>query len=290
MYERLGPTVLFESAVLTHWLKYPDNVTAISQMYAAAELTGARPATAAIIDGIIRTGIDQFEIELLCRGGASMKAQSRDIAYCVAKKLTAGATVSATIAIADEMGFPVVATGGIEGVHRGYEEELQISPDIFEMSRRPSVVVCSGAKSMVDLGNTLAALGSYGVPVVGYQTSEFPALFTRRSGQFLEQRVDSPEEAAAYYRAMQETHMLTAMLLCVPVPEEHALEERAVLEMVSDALSQARILGVKGPALTPFLLAALDTLSSGRTTTATLALLSENARVAGQVAVALAER
>ena len=282
------PVVLLETAVITHGLRYPDNTRAAEEMAAAVVGSGAAPLFSGIIDGNLRIGLSPAELSLMARTSGVFKAGARDLPYCMARGLVAGTTVSATLAIAAMAGIDVVASGGIGGVHRDYSSTMDVSADLCELAARRAILVCSGAKSIMDLRRTLEYLETLGVPVVGYGVSEFPAFYSRTSGFPLDQRVDSPEEAAALYRALVRCGLDKSMLLCVPVPEGDGLDRAEVDAMVQQAIDQAASLQVVGKALTPILLTALEVLSGGRTVQANLSLLRNNAAVAGQVARALA--
>jgi pseudouridine-5'-phosphate glycosidase len=279
--------VILETVVVTHGLPAPHNLGSAAEMSEAVTRGGGRPLFTGFVRGTLRVGMTAEELRGLASRPDVIKAQARDIPLCASRGLCAGTTVSAALAIAEHVGVEVVVTGGIGGVHRGYETSLDVSADLPEFARRSAVVVSAGAKSLMDLEKTLEYLETLGVPVVGYQTSEFPAFYSRESGLRLEHRVDSPEEAVAFYRAMKRYGLSRSMLLCVPVPEEDSMAAAEVDRIVSEAHERAAALGIKGKALTPFLLTAMGIISDGRTVRCNLSLLRSNAYVAGRMAAML---
>ena len=279
--------VILETVVVTHGLPVPHNLVAAAEMSEAVTSGGGRPLFTGFVDGVLRIGMTGAELQDLVSRPNVIKAQARDIPYCVSKKLCAGTTVSAALVVAEHAGVEVVVTGGIGGVHRGYETTLDASADLPEFARRSAIVVSAGTKSLMDLEKTLEYLETLGVPVVGYQTSEFPAFYSRTSGLHLEHRVDSPEEAVSFYLAAKQYGVSRSMLLCVPVPPGDSMEPGEVSRIVDEAYGRARVLGIKGKALTPFLLTAMSVISEGRTVKCNLSLLRSNAYVAGRVASTL---
>ncbi len=279
--------VILETVVVTHGLPAPYNLVAASEMSEAVMKGGGRPLFAGFVDGALRVGMTQAELQDLVSRPDVIKAQARDIPYCVSRRLCAGTTVSAALAVAEHAGVEIVVTGGIGGVHRGYEKTLDASADLPEFARRSAIVVSAGTKSLMDLEKTLEYLETLGVPVVGYQTSEFPAFYSRTSGLHLEHRVDSPEEAVSFYNAARQYGISRSMLVCVPVPASDAMEPGEVSRIVDEAHERANVLGIKGKALTPFLLTAMSVISEGRTVRCNLSLLRSNAYVAGRIAATL---
>ncbi|MBI3391883.1 MAG: pseudouridine-5'-phosphate glycosidase [Nitrospirae bacterium] len=279
--------VALESSVIAHGLPAPVNREAALEMEQAVRAAGAVPATIAVIDGSVRVGLSASAIDSLSRGEGIGKAGARDVPFLVATKGTAGTTVSATIRIAALAGIRIVATGGIGGVHRGAENTFDVSADLREISRTSVAVVSSGAKSVLDLPKTLEMLESLGVPVVGFRTGEFPAFYSARSGLHLEQRVQTPIEAAAVVR---ESHALGlgGPLIVQPVPEDKGLDPAWLEETIGEALLYAEREGIRGNAVTPFLLRAVAEATGGASIEANRALLVANARTAGEIAVELA--
>ncbi len=279
--------VALESSVIAHGLPSPVNRSAGLEMEQAVRAAGAVPATIAVIDGSVRIGLSASEIDRLSRGEGISKAGARDVPFLVAAKGTAGTTVSGTIRIAALAGIRIMATGGIGGVHRGAENTFDVSADLREISRTSVAVVSSGAKSVLDLPKTLEMLESLGVPVVGFRTGEFPAFYSARSGLHLAHRVETPIEAAAVVR---ESHALGlgGPLIVQPVPEDKGLDPAWLEETISEALLYAEREGIRGNAVTPFLLRAVAEATGGASIEANRALLIANARTAGEIAVELA--
>jgi len=282
-----GPVVALESTLITHGLPYPDNLKIATQMEGAVRESGAVPATIAVIGGTIRIGLNKEELAALSQSPERVKLSRRDLSFAMSQKQTGGTTVAGTMFCAAKAGIRAFATGGIGGVHREADVTGDISADLIELSRTPVAVVCSGAKSILDLPRTLEHLETLGVPVVGYQTEEFPAFHCRTSGLPLDQTCQTPQEAAALIRAHMDLKIKSGLLIANPVPPEAAMEETAMEHAVSEALMTARKQGIKGKAVTPFLLRELAETSKGQSLTANKALLVHNALVAGQIARAL---
>jgi pseudouridylate synthase len=280
--------VALESTVLTHGLPRPRNLEVGEAMEGAVREAGAFPATVGVIGGIPTVGLSAGELRHLAAARGALKVSTRDLPFALARGADGGTTVAATLWIAARAGLQLFATGGIGGVHRG--EVRDVSADLGELARTPMLVVCSGAKSILDLPATREALESAGVLVVGWGTDELPAFYTATSGLPVDGRVDSAEEAAALWRAHRRLGAPGAVLLCVPPPPERALQAGEVEESIERALEDARRAGIRGTAVTPFLLAAVAERTGGRALEANVALLLNNARVAAAVAVALAGR
>jgi pseudouridylate synthase len=279
------PVVALESAVISHGLPWPDNLKLARDMEAAVRDEGGVPATIALLAGRIHIGLDEQDLEHLAQASGIWKISRRDLPVAVAQQRDGGTTVAGTILIARQAGIRVMATGGIGGVHRG--DPTDISADLPEIARTPILVVCSGAKAILDLPATLEWLETWGVPVVGYQTDELPAFYFRESGLRLEARADTPDEAAAIAQAMWDAGYPGGMLLCVPCPEEAARPAAEMEQAITQAVREAEAQGLHGKAVTPFLLAHVSELTEGKSRSANLALLRNNARVAAQVAAAL---
>lgn len=274
-----------ESALISHGLPYPVNVETAQAMEEIVREDGATPATIGIIGGRPTVGLSRKEVERLGRGSGVRKVSLWDLPVAVARRWDGGTTVSASLYLAHKAGIRVLATGGIGGVHRGKGWDL--SADLFALAQTPLVVVCSGAKAILDLPATLEWLEACGVPVIGYGTDEFPAFYSRSSGLPLAQRVDTPQEVAEIARARDELELSTAVLVTVPVPDEYEVPTSLLEEALAKALEMAEGQGVRGAALTPFLLGRLNELTHGATLRANIALLKDNARVAAGVARAL---
>jgi pseudouridine-5'-phosphate glycosidase len=285
--EARRPVVVLESTLIAHGLPWPANLETAQATEAAVREQGAIPATVAVWQGRPVIGLDATQIEQLARQPDVRKASSRDLAAALVQGAFAATTVAATMLLAQRAGLRVFATGGIGGVHPSSGASFDISADLNELSRTPVAVVCAGAKGILDLGSTLEMLETMSVPVVGYGTDEFPAFLLRSSGLPVSARVNSPAEAAA----LLDTHWKlggAGVVLAQPLPEDTALEPADFHKALVRAESQARADGVRGPALTPFLLARLAELTEGRTLRANQSLIVANARLAAQVAAALA--
>lgn len=280
------PLVALESTVIAHGLPYPHNLETARELEALVRAGGAIPATIGVVAGVPTVGLDQPTIEHFARGSDVLKLARRDLGYAIGSGRYGATTVAATMSLAAIAGIEVFATGGIGGVHRGARESWDISGDLTELGRTPVLVVCAGAKAILDLPATLEYLETLGVPVVGYGCDEFPAFYSAHSGLRLNARADTPEQVAAIWRAHLQYGGGGGLLLCVPPPAEDALPAELVEEAIARALAQA--VDVHGPAVTPFLLAALGEQTGGRTLHTNISLLRNNARVAAAVAVALA--
>jgi len=283
------PVVALESSVLAQGLPFPDNLRAQRACEAAVRLAGAVPALVAVVGGRVRCGLSASEVELLANGQlVARKVGARDLAPAVAAGLSGGTTVSATCAVAKALGIPIFSTGGIGGVHPGGRGD--VSEDLLALSRFPGLVVCAGAKSMLDLPRTLEALESLGILVVGYRTAEFPAFYTPHSGLALSHRVDDAAGAAELLRIHRDQlGQPGALLLANPPPKGVALGQSELEAALQSAQGNAAQQGVSGQALTPFLLKELVRLTDGRTLRANVALLESNARLAAEVARAYRE-
>lgn len=280
------PIVALESSVFAQGLPPPHNVQALERMLAAIEAVGAVAAVTAVLDGEPRVGMTSAEVGQLMDQPGTLKASARDLPVAVATGGTAATTVAASLAICRSAGLEVFATGGIGGVHRepGYDE----SADLVELGRTPAVVVCAGAKTILDLPATMERLESLSVSVVGYRTEEVPGFFVARTGLRVGAKVASPEEVARIYRAQRKLGLPGALLVLRPPPEDEALDPQELATVIERATDEARSRRVTGPAMTPFLLDAVRRLTNGRSLRANLALLEANARLAAQIARAVA--
>lgn len=277
--------VALESTVLAHGLPRPRNLEVGLAMEQRVRDAGAVPATVGVLGGVPRVGLSREQVERMAMADGVLKLSTRDIAVPVARGGDGATTVAATMWLAHRAGVQVFATGGIGGVHRG--EDRDVSADITELGRTPMLVVCAGAKSVLDLPGTREALETAGVLIVSYGTDELPAFYSRRSGIPVDVRVDDPAQAAALWLAHRGLELPGAMLLCVPPPEEHALPSDEVDGAIAAALEGARREGIRGKEVTPFLLRAVAEATGGRSLDANVALLLNNAHVAASVAVAL---
>lgn len=282
------PVVALESAVITHGLPRPHNLDIARRLERIVREHGAVPATVAVLQGQARVGLGDDDLIRLAESPRPRKVSLRDIAACAVQGEDGGTTVAATMHLAHQAGIRVFATGGIGGVHRG--QPFDISADLPMLARTPMVVVCSGAKSILDLPLTLEWLETHGVPVVGYQTERFPAFYCRDSGLPVDLRVDTPEALGDFVRAHWDAGLSTAVLVGVPIPEEDALPADLVEDAIARALADAEREGVRGKAITPYLLAHVARITEGRSLSANLALLAHNAEVGARLAVCLATR
>ncbi len=279
------PIVALESTVIAHGLPYPINLETAQRMEAVVREHGATPATIAVLDGHLQVGLDDAELALLATSRAIRKTSRRDLAIVVAQGLDGATTVAATATIAAWAGIEVFATGGIGGVHRGAVGD--VSNDLPTLASVPVAVVCSGAKSILDLRATLEWLETAGVPVIGYGCDEFPAFYSRHSGLPVDSRVDTPEDAAAIIRASRLMSLPGGVLMTVPVPSEAELPLDRLEAAVESALSASQAQQVDGSASTPFLLSWIARQTGGKSLRANVALLENNAAVAAQISVAL---
>lgn len=279
------PIVALESTVITHGLPYPANRDTALSMERAVREAGAIPATIAILAGEVTIGLSENQIEYLAQAKDVRKCSRRDLPIAVGLGEDAATTVAGTMIVAEMAGIKVFATGGIGGVHRGHP--FDVSADLQELGRTPVAVVCSGAKSILDLPLTLEVLETQGVPILGYQTDTLPAFFSRDSGLPIDARVDSIEDIANVIKAAQKLEAQHGILIAVPAPEEtalaHALGEKAIEQATEEAEAQ----GVHGKEVTPFVLARVVELTEGKSMIANRALLENNARVAAQIAALL---
>jgi pseudouridylate synthase len=284
---RVGdPVVALESTVITHGLPYPQNLDLALQMEAVIRQAGAIPATTAVFDGMIRVGLDESELERIAKPGINArKISRRDFGIALAKGEIGGTTVAGTLIAATAVGLKVFATGGIGGVHR--DAPFDISADLPELSRSPVLVVCAGAKSILDLPATVEYLETMGIPTLGYQTDEFPAFYSRQSGLPVSTMVNGPEEAAEIARKHWEIGLKSAVLVVAPPPEDTALPHDEIEAFIQRALTEAANQHVHGAAVTPFLLRRVSELSGGTSLKSNLALLLNNARIAAEIAKAL---
>ncbi len=282
------PVVALESTVISHGMPHPDNLATARALEAEVRNAGAIPATVAVMDGRIRVGLDDAALERLAIAGRmARKLSRRDLPIALATGTLGATTVAATMIAARLAGIAVFATGGIGGVHRGAERSFDISADLDELARSSVCVVCAGAKSILDLPKTLEVLETRGVPVLGYQTEEFPAFYSRRSGLPVDQRCDSPAEVAAILKTKWDLGLEGGVLLANPIPTADELDADAMEHAIEQALAEADSQGITGKAITPHLLAGLERLTQGRSLTANMALIRHNARVAAAVATAL---
>jgi len=281
------PVVALESTLISHGLAYPTNLEVARELEEIVRREGAVPATVAILNGRPQVGLEDDGIERLAEGTDIRKVSRRDIPIAVALQLDGATTVASTMYLARRAGIQVFATGGIGGVHRGYP--FDVSADLPELAQTSVMVVCAGAKSILDLPLTLEWLETHGVPVLGYGTDEFPAFYSRSSGVPVDVRVDRPGEVAQVWLAKQKMGLVGGLLVAVPVPLEVELAASEAEKAIEAALATADAQGIRGKAVTPFVLAEVARLTGGRSVVANVALLRNNARVAARIAVELAK-
>jgi pseudouridylate synthase len=281
------PVVALESTIIAHGMPYPQNVRTAREVEAVIRAHGAEPATIAVIGGRIRIGLCDDELELLGRGGAH-KVSRRDLPAVLASGEVGATTVAGTMICAALAGIEVFVTGGIGGVHRDAATTFDISADLQELARTSVVVVCAGAKSILDIGLTLEYLETHGVPVLACEQDRFPAFYTRDSGFRADLRIDDPAQQARFVRTKWGLGLAGGVLLATPVPQVAAMPQAEIDAMVSQALAEARQQGIAGKALTPFLLDRIQSLTGGRSLATNIALVKHNAEVGARLAVALA--
>ncbi len=283
--DRRQPIVALESTVITHGLPRPVNLEVARRLEAVVRNNGATPATIAILDGEIYAGLEPEQLERLANTDNVRKVSRRDLPIVLAQKGHGATTVAATMWVASQVGIHVFATGGIGGVHRG--QPFDVSADLPELAQTPVVVVCAGAKAILDLPLTLEWLETHGVPVLGFGTDTFPAFYSRSSGLPVDARCDTAQEAACIIRTKFELGLPGGLLIGVPVAEEYAIAPEAIEPVIAEALRRAEAQNIRGKATTPFLLQHVSELSQGESQKANIALLENNARVASQIARAL---
>ena len=281
------PVVALESTIISHGMPYPTNVEMAKHVESIIVGEGAIPATIAILGGVIKVGLTDQELEFLAKSKDVLKVSKRDFGYVVSKGLNGATTVSATMLIAKMAGIQVFATGGIGGVHRGAQETFDISRDLEELANVDVCVVCAGAKSILDLGLTLEYLETKGVEIIGYQTEELPAFYTRESGHKVTYRLDSAKEVAALLQAKWGLGIHGGVVVANPIPKAYSQDPKFMNEAIDIAINEANKRGIKGKDTTPFLLDYIKNHTAGESLKANLELVYNNAKVAAQIALAL---
>ena len=282
------PVVALESTIISHGMPYPQNVKTALEVEQIIRDNGAVPATIAIIGGRLKAGLTPEEIEYFGKKGPEIaKASRRDLPVLVARGQDGACTVTTTMMIAHMAGIGVFATGGIGGVHRGAETTMDISADLEELGQTPVMVICAGAKSILDLGLTLEYLETKGVPVIGYGTDELPAFYTRTSGFGVDYRLDTPAELAAAFHAQRAMGLKGGMLVSNPIPEEYSMDPAVINKAIDQAIAECQAQGVHGKATTPFLLARVKDLTGGDSLDSNIHLVFNNARLAARTAAEL---
>lgn len=279
------PVVALESTILSHGMPYPENVEFAHNVEKIVREKGAIPATLAIMDGKLKVGLNEEELMVMCKAENVAKASRRDVAVYLATKQTAATTVATTMIIASLAGIRVFATGGIGGVHRGAQETMDISADLQEFANTGVCVVSAGCKSILDIGLTLEYLETYGVPVLGYKTNEFPAFFSETSGFGVDYKVEDAKQVAQILKTKWDLGLKGGALVCNPIPHEYSMEHTVIDAAIEKALAMAKEKGIRGKATTPFLLATIKELTGGESFASNLQLAYNNARVASEIAV-----
>ena len=277
------PVVALESTIISHGMPYPQNVETALNVEKIIREHGATPATIAVIGGRLKAGLSPEEIDYLG------KASRRDLPVLVAEGKDGATTVTTTMIIAHMAGISVFATGGIGGVHRGAQQTFDISADLEELAHTPVMVVCAGAKSILDLGLTLEYLETHGVPVIGYGTKELPAFYTRKSGFAVDYEIDTPAELARAFYVKQDMGLGGGMLVTNPIPEEYSMDHEVINKAIDEAVAEANAQGIHGKATTPFLLAKIKDLTGGDSLASNIQLVYNNAKLAAATACELSK-
>ena len=282
------PVVALESTIISHGMPYPQNVETALKVEQVIRDNGAVPATIAIIGGKLKAGLTKAEIEHLGKTGSAVtKVSRRDLPIIVAKGMDGATTVATTMIIASLAGIKVFATGGVGGVHRGAETTMDISADLEELAMTPVMVICAGAKSILDLGLTLEYLETKGVPVIGYGTDELPAFYTRKSGFGVDYQLNTPKELAEAFLVKQAVGLKGGMLVTNPIPEEYSMDSEVINKAIDDAIAESKRQGIHGKDTTPFLLAKVKEITGGDSLDSNIQLVFNNARLAAQTAAEL---
>lgn len=281
------PVVALESTIIAHGMPYPQNFQTAMQVESLVRKEGVVPATIALIDGCVKIGLDQREIDELAQSDKVFKASRRDLSYVIAKKYHGATTVAATMKLAKMAGIKVFVTGGIGGVHRDAETTFDISADLQELAHNDTVVVCAGAKSILDIPLTLEYLETHQIPIVGYQTNIFPAFFTRSSGIELTMSLDSPDEIAHMIDVSNRLKMANGIVVANPIPKQFEIDQNIIERAIQSALEDAKKLGITGKKITPFLLAEITRRSGGKSLESNIQLVFNNAQLGAQIAKCL---
>ena len=278
------PVVALESTIISHGMPYPKNVETALRVEQVIREHGVVPATIGIIDGEPIVGMTPEEIEMFGKNKGIGKASRRDLAVVYAKKLWAATTVSSSMILANQAGIEVFVTGGIGGVHRGAQESMDISADLQELGKTNVTVVCAGAKAILDLPLTLEYLETMGVPVLGYQTKELPAFYTRHSGLNVDYEIKDPKEAAEIIFEKRKNNLQGGLLITNPIPQEYAMDDKVINNAIEKALKMAEEQGVRGKEITPFLLKTVVDLTGGESLESNIQLILNNAAVGAEIA------
>lgn len=281
------PIVALESTIISHGMPYPQNYETAKQVENTVRENGAVPATIAILNGIIKIGLGEDDLQILSNSGNILKASRRDIPVIVSEKLNAATTVSATMICAALAGLKIFATGGIGGVHRNGNESFDISADLTELAQTNIAVVSAGVKSILDIGLTLEYLETLGVPVIGYGTDEFPAFYTRQSGFKVNYKLDTPEQIGSMIKTKWELGLNGGVIVANPIPEEFSMDKNKIDNAIEEALKNADKKGIKGKDVTPFLLGEIKNITGGTSLDSNIKLVLNNAKLAAQISSAL---
>lgn len=281
------PLVALESTIISHGMPYPQNYETAKHVENTVRKNGAVPATIAILNGKIKIGLSEDDLQILSNSGNILKASRRDIPVIVSQKLNAATTVSATMICAALGGLKIFATGGIGGVHRKGNESFDISADLTELAQTNIAVVSAGVKSILDIGLTLEYLETLGVPVIGYSTEEFPAFYTRQSGFKVNYRLDTPEQIGSMIKTKWELGLNGGVIVANPIPEEFSMDKSVIDKAIEEALAKADANGIKGKEVTPFLLAEIKNITGGSSLDSNIKLVLNNAKLAAQTAAFL---
>lgn len=287
--EEKRAVVALESTIISHGMPYPENLETALEVERIVREAGAIPATIAILDGVMKVGLNKEELYYLATTKDALKVSRRDLPYVLANKKNGATTVAATMIIAKLAGIKVFVTGGIGGVHRGGEDSFDISADLMELAKTSVAVVCAGAKSILDIGRTLEVLETNGVPVLGYKTQEFPSFYTPHSGYLVDYAIETTQEAAKVLKMKWDLGLEGGVVFAVPILEEVALEDATIEEAIKRALEHAQDLGISGKELTPYLLDELKRVTQGSSLKANIELVYNNARVGSSLAMELAK-
>ncbi|MGG1399747.1 pseudouridine-5'-phosphate glycosidase [Bacillus salipaludis] len=283
--EQGKPIVALESTIISHGMPYPQNVQTAREVEQIVRDNGAVPATIAIVDGKIKIGLSDEELEMFGKSSEVAKASRRDLAYLIATKKLGATTVAATMICAEAAGINIFVTGGIGGVHRGAETTMDISADLEELGQTNVAVICAGAKSILDLGLTMEYLETKGVPVIGYQTDVLPAFYTRTSEFPLNLRADDVETIASTLKVKWDLNLKGGAVIANPIPEEFAMDEKKINSVIETALKEAEEKHISGKDVTPFMLGKVKELTEGKSLDANIALVKNNAVVGAKIAV-----
>ncbi|MCD6396701.1 MAG: pseudouridine-5'-phosphate glycosidase [Spirochaetaceae bacterium] len=284
------PIVALESTIISHGMPYPENIISAKRSEAIIREVGGVPATIAVINGKIKIGLIDSDLEHMGKDSGITKASRRDMAMILSKGMDGATTVATTMLCADLAGIRVFATGGIGGVHRNGQVTMDVSADLEELAETNVGVVCAGAKSILDIGLTLEYLETHGVPVIGYETEDFPAFYTRESGYKVDYRVDNPAEIAKALKIKWDLGLKGGMVIANPIPEEFEMDRKYISTVIDEAVESAKKEGVKGKNITPYILARLHTKTGDKSLFANKELVYNNVRLAAQIAVEFSKK